>query len=194
MRRASIRSSRTRSRTCRRSRSTCVWTPIPTAAIADALSKINQVRGVLPRDANDPVVSQADRPGLRPHVPVVQFEGDDVVADHRLSDARRAAPPADRRRRRQRADPRRTDLRHAHLAGSDPHGGARRHARATSAAALAANNFTTAAGEIKSDYTQVSVNALTSLDNAQAFGQLVSRRAATRSFGWASVAKIELGP
>ena len=40
-------------------------------------------------------------------------------------------------------------------------------------AALAANNFTTAAGEVKGDYTQISVNALTSLDSAKAFGQLV---------------------
>src|SRR6202043_3451457 len=40
-------------------------------------------------------------------------------------------------------------------------------------AALAANNFTSAAGEVKSDFTQISVNALTSLDSAKAFGQLV---------------------
>ena len=40
-------------------------------------------------------------------------------------------------------------------------------------AALAANNFTTAAGEVKSDFTQISVDALTSLDSAQAFGKLV---------------------
>ena len=70
---------------------------------------------------------QADRAGLRADVPVVQFERDDVLADHRLSHARRAAPPADGRRRRQCADPRRPDLRHAHLARSDPHGRARRH-------------------------------------------------------------------
>ena len=43
-------------------------------------------------------------------------------------------------------------------------------------AALAANNFTTAAGEVKGDYTQISVNALTSLDSAKAFYRAV--------FGW----------
>ena len=39
-------------------------------------------------------------------------------------------------------------------------------------AALLANNFTTAAGEVKSDFTQISVNALTSLDSPKAFGQI----------------------
>ena len=65
---------------------------------------------------------QADRPGLRAHVPVVQLGGDDPLADHRLSDPRRPAAPADRERRRQRPDSRRPDLRHAHLARPDPHG------------------------------------------------------------------------
>ena len=47
--------------------------------------------------------------------------------------------------------------------------------------ALSANNFTSAAGEIKSDYTQVSVNALTSLDNAAGLRPARGRRrAATR--------------
>ena len=39
--------------------------------------------------------------------------------------------------------------------------------------ALAANNFTSAAGQIKDDFTQTSINALTSLDSAQAFAHLV---------------------
>ena len=76
---------------------------------------------------------QADRAGLRAHVPVVQFERDDRLADHRLSDPRRAAAAADSRRRRQRADSRRPGFRDAHLARSDPHGGARRDRRTTCA-------------------------------------------------------------
>ena len=39
--------------------------------------------------------------------------------------------------------------------------------------ALAANNFTSAAGQIKGDFVQTTINAQTSLDNAAAFGQLV---------------------
>jgi multidrug efflux pump len=39
--------------------------------------------------------------------------------------------------------------------------------------ALAANNFTSAAGQIKGDFVQTTINAETSLDNAAAFGQLI---------------------
>ena len=39
--------------------------------------------------------------------------------------------------------------------------------------ALAANNFMSAAGQVKGDFVQTSINAQTSLDNAQAFGDLV---------------------
>ena len=61
-------------------------------------------------------------------------------------------------------------------------------------AALAANNFTTAAGEVKGDYTQISVNALTSLDSAKAFGQLVIAAHGDALVRLGDVAKIELGP
>ena len=61
-------------------------------------------------------------------------------------------------------------------------------------AALAANNFTTAAGEVKSDYTQISVNALTSLDSAKAFGKLVIATHGDALVRLGDVAKIELGP
>ena len=39
--------------------------------------------------------------------------------------------------------------------------------------ALAANNFTTAAGQVKGDFVQTTINAETSLDNPAAFGKLV---------------------
>ena len=61
-------------------------------------------------------------------------------------------------------------------------------------AALAANNFTTAAGEVKGDYTQISVNALTSLDSAKAFGQLVIATHGDALVRLGDVSKIELGP
>ena len=61
-------------------------------------------------------------------------------------------------------------------------------------AALAANNFTTAAGEVKGDYTQISVNALTSLDSAKAFGQLVITTHGDALVRLGDVSKIELGP
>ena len=73
---------------------------------------------------------QADRRVDGAHVPVVQQQRADLLADHRLPDARRAAQAADRRRRRQRADPRRPDVRHAHLARPGEDGRARRDAAA----------------------------------------------------------------
>ena len=107
--------------------------------------------------------------------------------------ARRAASAADGRRRRQCADSRRPDVRDAHLARSD-----RMAALGVSPSdvrnALAANNFTTAAGEVKSDYTQISVNALTSLDSAKAFAKLVVAAHGDALIRLGDVAKIELGP
>ena len=47
---------------------------------------------------------------------------------------------------------------------------------------------------MKSDYTQISVNALTSLDTAEAFGQLVIAARGDALIRLGDVAKIELGP
>ena len=61
-------------------------------------------------------------------------------------------------------------------------------------AALAANNFTSAAGQIKSDFTQVSVNAQTSLDSAAAFGQLIVAARGDALVRLGDISNIELGP
>ncbi len=61
-------------------------------------------------------------------------------------------------------------------------------------AALVANNFTSAAGQIKSDYIQTSINALTSLASAQAFAQLTVASHGDALVRLGDVAKIELGP
>ncbi len=60
--------------------------------------------------------------------------------------------------------------------------------------ALAANNFTSAAGSVKGDYTQTSINALTSLDSADAFSQLVVATRGDSLIRLGSIAKVELGP
>src|SRR6202043_2288267 len=60
-------------------------------------------------------------------------------------------------------------------------------------AALAANNFTTAAAGVKGDYPRISVNALTYLDSAKAFGQLVIATHGARIVRLGDVWKIELG-
>ena len=61
-------------------------------------------------------------------------------------------------------------------------------------AALPANNFTTAAGEVKSDYNQISVDAKTSLDSAEAFGKLVIAARGDALVRLGDVATIDLGP
>ena len=100
----------------------------PDRAMTDVLSKVAQVKGILPREADEFDRHQEDGRGVRADVPVVQFQGDERLADQRLSQPRGAAEAADHRRRRQCRDPGRPDLRHAHLARPRPHGGARRDA------------------------------------------------------------------
>ena len=100
----------------------------PDRAVTDVLAKVNQVKSILPRESQDPVVVKQTGEVDRADVPFVQQRRADELADHRLSDARRAAEAADGQRRRQRADPRRADIRHAHLAQPGEDGGPRCHA------------------------------------------------------------------
>ncbi len=100
----------------------------PDRAVADVLAKVNQVKYILPREALDPVVVKQTGEFDGAALYVLQLGCADELADHRLSDPRRAAEAADDRRRRQCADSRRPDLRHARLARSQQDGGARRHA------------------------------------------------------------------
>ena len=97
----------------------------PDRAMTDVLSKVAQVKGILPREANDSDRHQADRGGLRADVSLLQFESDECLANQRLHHARGAAQAADHQRRGQCADARRTGVRHAHLARSRSHGLAR---------------------------------------------------------------------
>ena len=99
----------------------------PDRAMADTLSKVNQVRGLLPRDANDPVVVKQTGQGFA--LMYLSFNSD-VMTPSQITDyLTRVVQP-----RLQTvdgvanaADPRRPDFRHAHLARSDAHGVARRH-------------------------------------------------------------------
>jgi len=59
--------------------------------------------------------------------------------------------------------------------------------------ALAANNFTTAAGQIKGNFVQVTINAATSLDNAAAFGRLVVAARGDALVRLDDIADIDLG-
>ena len=60
--------------------------------------------------------------------------------------------------------------------------------------ALAANNFTTAAGEVKADFTQKNINAQTSLETPEEFAQLVVATRGDTIIRLGQVATVDLGP
>jgi multidrug efflux pump len=165
----------------------------PDRAMADALSKVNQVRGLLPREANDPIVVKQTGQGFA--LMYLSFNSQVMTASQITDYLTRVVQP-----RLQTVD----GVANAQILGGqvfamriwlDPtrmasHGVTPNDVRN----ALAANNFTTAAGEVKSDYTQISVNAETSLDSAKAFGRLVVAAHGDALVRLGDVATIELGP
>jgi len=166
----------------------------PDRAMADTLSKVNQVRGVLPREANDPVVVKQTGQGFA--LMYLSFNSK-VMSPSQITDyLTRVVQP-----RLQTVD----GVANAQILGGqvfsmriwlDPTRMASLGVTPNEVrAALIANNFTTAAGEVKSDFTQISVNALTSLDSPKTFAQLVIATHGDALVRLGDVSqKIELGP
>jgi len=162
-------------------------------AVTDVLSKVNQVKYLLPREALDPVVVK--QAGESTALMYMSFNSADLTGPQITDYLSRVVQPA-----LQTID----GVASAQILGGqnfamrvwlDPDKmAARGVAAADIRAALTANNFTSAAGQIKADYTQTSIDARTSLDNAKAFAQLtvLSRGDALVRLG--DVARIELGP
>ncbi len=165
----------------------------PDRAMADTLSKVNQVRGLLPREANDPVIVKQTGQGFA--LMYLSFNSDVMSASQITDYLTRVVQP-----RLQTVD----GVANAQILGGqtfamriwlDPTRMAAMGVTPNEVRnALDANNFTSAAGEIKSDYTQVSVNALTSLDSPDAFGRLVIAAHGDALVRLNDVATIELGP
>jgi hydrophobe/amphiphile efflux-1 (HAE1) family protein len=165
----------------------------PDRAVADVLAKTNQVRSVLPRESNDPVVVKQTGQGYA--LMYMSFNSKVMTGSQITDYLSRVVQP-----RIQTIN----GVAQAQILGGqtfamriwlDPIKMAALGVTPGDVSrALAANNFTTAAGEIKSDYTQVSVNALTSLDNAEAFGQLIVAARGDALIRLGNVANIELGP
>src|SRR5271157_4285318 len=165
----------------------------PDRAMADTLSKVNQVRGLLPRDANDPMVVKQTGQGFA--LMYLSFNSNVMTSSQITDYLTRVVQP-----RLQTVD----GVANAQILGGqvfamriwlDPTKMASLGVTPNDVrAALAANNFTSAPGEVKSDYTQISVNALTSLDSAKAFGKLVIAPHGDALVRLGDVAKIELGP
>ena len=162
-------------------------------AVADVLAKVNQVKYLLPREAFDPVVVK--QTGDSTAVLYMSFNSK-VLTPSQITDyLNRVVQP-----RLQTID----GVANAEILGGQTFAMRvwlnpdRMAARGVTpfdvSAALAANNFTTAAGQIKGDFVQTSINAETSLNSAKAFGQLVVASHGDAMIRLGDIADIELGP
>ncbi|MCI4677655.1 efflux RND transporter permease subunit [Rhodoblastus acidophilus] len=162
-------------------------------AMTDVLAKVAQVKQILPKEANDPVVVKQTGQGTA--LLYMSFNSDTLTAAQITDYITRVVQP-----RLQTID----GVASAQIIGGqnfamriwlDPD---RMAARGVTAAdirnALIANNFTSAAGQIKGDFTQTSINALTSLETAKAFAQLVVFNKGDALVKLGDVARIDLGP
>ena len=157
------------------------------------MAKVNQVKYVLPREAFDPVVVK--QTGNSTAVLYMSFNSK-VLTPSQITDyLNRVVQP-----RLQTID----GVANAQILGGQTFAmrvwlnpdrmAARGVTPSDVSAALAANNFTTAAGQIKGDFVQTSINAETSLNSARAFGQLVVAAHGDAMIRLGDIADIELGP
>ncbi len=165
----------------------------PDRAMTDVLSKINQVKSTLPREANDPVVVKKTGQGFA--LMYLSFNSATMTASQITDYLTRVVQPGLQTLE---------GVGEAQILGGqtfamriwlDPE---RMAARGVTPGdirqALAANNFTSAAGQVKGDWVQTSINAQTSLDSAQAFSQLVVATRGDSLIRLGNIATVELGP
>jgi len=161
-------------------------------ALADVLSKVNEVKGKLPEEASDPVVKRTTGAGFA--LMYVSFKSDQMSAPQISDYLDRVVKP-----KLQAIN----GVASAEILGGstfamrvwlDPDKMASLGITPLDVRqALIANNFTTAAGQIKAEFTQKNINAQTSLETPKDFGNLV---VASRSDGvvrLGQVATIDLG-
>ncbi|MEZ5668243.1 MAG: efflux RND transporter permease subunit [Alphaproteobacteria bacterium] len=165
----------------------------PDRAVADVLSKVNQVAGVLPREANDPVVTKQTGDGFA--LMYLSFNSEQMGASQITDYISRVVQPtlqtidgvANAQILGGQVFAMRVWLDPGRMAAFDVTPG-------EVGAALAANNFTTAAGQLKNAYTQTGIDAVTALDDADAFGQLVVASRGDTLIRISDVATVDLGP
>ena len=162
-------------------------------ALADVLSKVNEVKGVLPDEANDPVVKRTTGAGFA--LMYISFKSNQMSSPQISDYLDRVVKPK---------------LQAINgVAAADILGGSTFAMRVwldpdrmaslgitplDVRTALAANNFTTAAGEVKADFTQKNINAQTSLESPEQFEQLVVATRGDTVIRLGQIAKVELGP
>ncbi len=165
----------------------------PDRAMTDVLSKVNQVKGELPREANDPVVVKQTGQGFA--LLYMSFNSS-VMTPSQITDyLNRVVQP-----KLQTLD----GVAKAEIFGGetfamriwlDPDRMAALGVTPNDvAAALQANNFTSAPGQIKGDFVQTTINAETSLASPEAFSRLVVATRGDTLIRLGNIARIELGP
>jgi multidrug efflux pump len=165
----------------------------PDRAMTDVLSKIAQVKRILPREADDSVVTKKTGEGYA--LMYLSFNSK-VMNSSQITDyLNRVVQP-----RLQTID----GVASAEILGGqvfamrvwlDPDRMASLGVTPLDVrAALAKNNFTSAAGQIKGDFVQTNIDAKTSLDDPAAFGRLTVLSRGDSLVRLEDVAEIELGP
>ncbi len=144
----------------------------PDRAVTDVLAKVNQVKSILPREAQDPIVVK--QTGESTALMYLSFNSDVLTSSQITDYLTRVVQP-----KLQTIN----GVANAQILGGqifamriwlNPEKMAALGITPTDVrTALAANNFTSAAGQIKGDFVQTTINAETSLDSADAFGQLI---------------------
>ena len=162
-------------------------------ALADVLSKVNEVKGVLPEEANDPVVKRTTGAGFA--LMYISFKSDQMSAPQISDYLDRVVKP-----KLQAIN----GVASAEILGGstfamrvwlDPEKMASLGITPLDVRnALASNNFTTAAGEVKSDFTQQNINAQTSLETPEQFESLVVATRGDTVIRLGQVATVDLGP
>ncbi len=144
----------------------------PDRAVTDVLAKVNQVKSILPRESQDPVVVK--QTGESTALMYLSFNSDVLTSSQITDYLTRVVQP-----KLQTIN----GVANAQILGGqtfamriwlNPEKMAALGVTPTDVrTALAANNFTSAAGQIKGDFVQTTINAETSLDSAAAFGLLI---------------------
>ena len=165
----------------------------PDRAMTDVLSKIAQVKSILPREANDFVVTKQTGEGYA--LMYMSFNSD-VMTSSQISDyLTRVVQP-----KLQTID----GVANAQILGGqvfamriwlDPDRMASLGVTPLDVrTALASNNFTSAPGQVKGDFVQTNIDAKTSLDDPNAFKELVVMGRGDSLVRLGDIAEIELGP
>jgi multidrug efflux pump len=161
-------------------------------ALADVLSKINEVKGQLPEEANDPIVKRTTGAGFA--LMYISFKSEQMSAPQISDYLDRVVKPKLQAI---------SGVASAEILGGstfamrvwlDPEKMASLGITPLDVRrALVANNFTTAAGEVKAEFTQQNINAQTSLATPEQFESLVVSTKGDTVIRLGQVATVDLG-